>query len=117
VRLSRTNQGPGDLAWRIEESSQLISLWIAKATWTRDGERGHIHWVVFRNIRAKADPLRVELKGVDQTHAAVNVLFEDVVVNGKPLGSSDAKTNTFVQRVSTQVGLYPIDTERRSGGY
>jgi hypothetical protein len=87
---------------RIEESPRLISLWIGKATWTRDDQRGHIDGVIFKNIQAKADPLRVELKGFDAAHAVVNVLFEDVVVNGKPLAPSDVKTNTFVQKVSTQ---------------
>ena len=85
---------------RIEESPRLISLWIGKAVWTRDDVRGHIAGVSFKNIRAKAEPLRVELKGFDESHAVENVLFEDVVVNGKPLAPSDVKTNAFVQKVT-----------------
>lgn len=85
---------------RIEESPRLISLWIGKAFWTRDDERGHIDGVIFKNIRAKADPLRVELKGFDETHTVENVLFEDVMVNGKPLAAPDVKTNAFVRKVT-----------------
>jgi hypothetical protein len=87
---------------RIEESPRLISLWIGKASWTRDDERGHIDGVTFKHIHATADPLRVELKGFDQTHVVENVRFEDVVVNGKPLGPSEVKTNAFVQKVTIE---------------
>ncbi len=84
---------------RIEESPRLISLWINRAVWTRDSERGHIDGVVFKNIQATADPLRVELLGFDETHAVENVLFENVLVNGKPLSPADVKTNAFVRGV------------------
>ena len=84
---------------RIEESAQLISLWIDKAFWTRDSERGHIDGVAFKNIWAVADPLRVELHGFDEAHAVENVVFEGVVVNGKPLSPTDVKTNAFVRNV------------------
>ena len=85
---------------RIEESPRLISLWIDKAYWSRDNERGHIEGVVFKNLRAVANPLHVELRGFDQAHAVENVLFEDVVVNGKPLSWGDVKTNAFVRKVA-----------------
>lgn len=85
---------------RIEESPRLISLWIDKAYWSRDTERGHIDGVVFRNIQARANPLRVELKGFDDAHAVENVLFDHVVVNGRPLALSDMKTNAFVRQVT-----------------
>jgi len=84
---------------RIEESPRLISLWIGKASWTRDEERGHINQVAFKNIRATANPLRIELKGFDETHAVENVLFQDMVVNGQPLRAAEVKTNTFVKTV------------------
>jgi hypothetical protein len=87
---------------RIEESPRLISLWIDKAFWTRDTERGHIDGVQFKRIAAKADPLRVELKGFDETHAVENVVFEDVVVNGRPLAATDVKTNAFVKAVTVR---------------
>ena len=84
---------------RIEESPRLISLWIDKAFWTRDSERGHIDDVTFKDITATANPLRVELKGFDETHAVENVRFENIVVNSKPLAAADVKTNAFVRQV------------------
>jgi hypothetical protein len=84
---------------RIEESPRLISLWIGKAVWTRDEERGHIAGVTFKDIRAQADPLRVELKGYDETHLVENVVFDRVVANSRPLTSVDVKTNLFVRNV------------------
>jgi len=87
---------------RVEESPRLISLWIGKAVWTRDDERGHIDGVLFQNLRAQADPLRVELKGFDETHAVENVVFEDVFVNGRPLAAADVKTNPFVRNVAVK---------------
>jgi hypothetical protein len=87
---------------RIEESPRLISLWIDKASWTRDTDRGHIDGVVFRNVRATANPLRIELKGFDETHAVENVSFQNVTVNGAPLSEADVKTNSFVRNVKIQ---------------
>jgi hypothetical protein len=85
---------------RIEESPRLISLWIDKAVWTRDSERGHIDQVTFNNVRAQAAPLRVELKGFDSDHTIENILFKNVVVNGKPLAAADIKTNAFVRNLT-----------------
>ncbi len=85
---------------RIGQSRRLVSLWIGKAFWTRDDERGRIERVSFKNIRAGAEPLRVELKGFDETHAVEEVLFEDVVVNGRPLAAADVVTNSFVRDVT-----------------
>jgi len=87
---------------RIEESPRLISLWIGKAVWTRDSERGHIERIRFENIRAQAEPLRVELKGFDEAHAVEDVAFEDVTVNGKPLTAAEVTRNEFVRRVTVQ---------------
>lgn len=93
---------------RLEEAPRLISLWIDKAFWSRDTERGHIDGVVFKNIRATAAPLRVELKGFDTNHRVENVLFDDVVVNGRPLALADVKTNSFVNGVTVKVkGVVP----------
>jgi hypothetical protein len=84
---------------RIEESPRLISLWIGKAVWTLDGERGHIDGVSFNHIRADANPPRIELKGFDAQHAVENVLFEDVFVNGLPLLPEGVKTNEFTRQI------------------
>jgi hypothetical protein len=85
---------------RIEESRRLISLWIGSFVWTRDSERGHIQGVAFKNIRAVADPLQIELNGFDETHAVSDVAFQDVLVNGRPLTRADVKTNASVRNVS-----------------
>jgi hypothetical protein len=85
---------------RIEESPRLISLWIDKAVWSRDSERGRIDGVVFKNIRAAADPVRLELKGFDSSHQIENVSFQDVLVNGKPLAASQITSNAFVKAVT-----------------
>jgi len=49
---------------RSEESPRLMSLWIGKAVWTRDDQRGHIEGVIYRNIRAKADPFAHRIEGI-----------------------------------------------------
>jgi hypothetical protein len=87
---------------RIEESPRLISLWIGKAVWTRDDQRGHIENVVFKDIRARAQPLRIELRGFDATHTVDRVLFQDVFVNDKRLTAADLQTNAFVTAVTLQ---------------
>ncbi len=87
---------------RIEESARLISLWINKAYWSRDQERGHIDGVTFSGITATADPLRIELEGFDASHLVENVAFRDVVVNGKPLTNDEVKSNAFVRNVSVE---------------
>ena len=84
---------------RIEESPRLISLWINKAYWTRDPERGHVNGVRFENIQARTDSLRIELKGFDATHAVENVLFQNVVVNGEPLKTTQVRANEFVRKL------------------
>jgi hypothetical protein len=82
---------------RVEESKRLISLWIGKAVWSREAERGHIKGVTFENIQATANPGKVELKGFDAEHAVEDVTFKNVVVNGKPLGKDEVKCNEFVR--------------------
>ena len=89
-------------ALSIGESPRLISLWIGKAVWTRDDQRGHIDGILFKNMRAQAGPLRVELKGFDATHAVEDVVFEDVTVNGQRLSPADVKTNAFVRQVTVR---------------
>lgn len=84
---------------RVEESRRLISLWIDKAFWTRDEQRGHIDGVVFRNIAAPA-PSLIELKGFDAEHAVENVQFQNVTIEGQPLKMSDVHSNEFVRGVT-----------------
>lgn len=83
---------------RIEESPRLISLWIDKAFWTRDEQRGHIADVLFRNIAAPA-PAPIVLKGFDTDHAIDDVTFQDVTIGGKRLVATDVETNPHVRGI------------------
>ncbi len=87
---------------RVEESPRLISLWINKAIWSRDLERGHIQDVTFRNIQATTVRSGVELKGFDFTHDIVGVTFDHVVINGQPLTLDELTTNNFVRQVTVK---------------
>lgn len=84
---------------RIEEVRKCISVWIGKAIWSRDQERGHIQGVVFKDIRAAGDPLAVELLGFDEQHAIEDVIFQDVVLNGKPVTREGLQVNAFVSNI------------------
>lgn len=85
---------------RIEEAKKCISLWIGKAVWTRDQERGHIKGVVFKDIKAAGEQLKVELVGSDDGHAVEDVQFQDVVLNGRPLAQAEVKANAFVKKIA-----------------
>jgi hypothetical protein len=82
---------------RIEEARKLLSLWIGKAVWTRDAERGHIRGVTFKNVVAAGEGLRVEMNGFDAEHAVEDATFQNVVLNGKPMAATDVKSNAFVK--------------------
>jgi polygalacturonase len=87
---------------RIEETRKLISLWIGKAFWTRDAERGHIQGVTFKGISAAGEERRIELTGFDEGHVVEDVTFRDVTLNGKPLAPADVKSNPFVRSVTVK---------------
>ena len=88
---------------RVEESRKLISLWINKAIWSRQAERGHIRGVTFQNIQAiTAQPPRVELLGFDTGHGIDDVTFDHVRINGRPLVSGDISTNDFVREITVK---------------
>ncbi len=84
---------------RIEETRKLISLWIGKANWSRDAERGHIRDIVFRDIHAIGGHPRIELQGFDANHAVENVLFQNVTIDGQPITPANVKQNDFVRGV------------------
>jgi hypothetical protein len=86
---------------RIEESRKLISLWIGKAVWSRDEQRGHIKGVSFKNISAVGNPLRVELTGYAAENLVEDIQFEKVLLNGKPLTNEGIKRNEFVKGITT----------------
>ena len=87
---------------RIEEARKCMSVWIGKAVWTRDQERGHIQGVVFKDIRASGHPLTVELVGFDGQHAIEDLLFKNVVLNGKSLSRDLVRANSFVKNLVIQ---------------
>lgn len=87
---------------RIEESIKFISLWINKAVWTSDQERGHIKGITFKNIHAVGTPLTVELKGFDEDHSIEDVVFQDVTLNSKTLTNDMVKKNNFTKNISIQ---------------
>ena len=91
---------------RIEESVKFASLWINKAVWTTDAERGHIEDVVFRNITVNNSgyPLHreIEFLGYDADHAINNVLIENVVINGRKVTKEDVVKNDFVYNVTVK---------------
>src|SRR3989339_170273 len=81
---------------RVEETRKLVSVWIGKAVWTRDTERGHIKSVIFKDITAAGGKPVMELKGFDAGHRVEDVKFQNVVINGKPILPVDVKRNEFV---------------------
>jgi polygalacturonase len=84
---------------RVEESRRLISLWIGKAVWTRDENRGQVQDILFKDICATGNPPKIELTGFDATHTIQNVRFQNVSINGKQLSYNDIKTNSFVRNM------------------
>ena len=101
---------------RIEEARRLMSVWIGKANWSKEAERGHVDGVTFRNIESVA-PLRspyADLVGFDAEHAIHHVRFEHVIVGGRPLIESDICQNAFVS--DTKLESRPLAETRRGGG-
>jgi polygalacturonase len=88
---------------RVEESRKLISLWINRAIWSRDVERGHIREVTFQDIQARtAERPRIELAGFDAGHEIEGVVFDHVSLNGQPLNSGGISTNEFVRGITVK---------------
>ena len=88
---------------RIDEARRIMSVWIGKAVWSKQAERGQVDNVVFQNITSVAsertkDPL-ADLAGFDADHLVENVVFKNVVIAGKPLASTDVRQNEFVRNV------------------
>ena len=84
---------------RIEESHQLISLWIGKNASTYQKKSGKIQNVMFQDISASGTPLSVELTGGDDQHIINGVSFSNVKLNGTKLIKSNIHLNKFVQNV------------------
>jgi len=87
---------------RIEESQHLASVWINKANWSRDDERGRISNITFDHITVSGSNTAIELSGFDAEHAVKDVSFDDVVLNGAPLNAKQIKSNAFVYDVKVK---------------
>lgn len=84
---------------RIEESIRFISLWIGKTIWSSDQDAGQIQGISFKNIRVFGSPLTLQLEGFDKEHGIRKVLFQDILLNNKPLNSDMIQKNSFVENV------------------
>ncbi len=106
---------------RIEEARRLISCWIGKTRWTETEERGHIKNVTFKNITATSAPIdtsltgfqdgpdwkpytikdhaSMELVGYDAEHLVEDILFDNVILDGKKVEAKQVTTNAFVKDV------------------
>ncbi len=106
---------------RIEEARRLISCWIGKTRWTKTEERGNVRNVVFKNITATSAPIDTTLTGFqdgpdwkpyiirdhasmlltgfDETHTVEGVIFDNVILDGKPVVAEQVKMNEFVKDV------------------
>ncbi|TXG39051.1 glycosyl hydrolase family 28 protein [Seonamhaeicola maritimus] len=106
---------------RIEEARRLISVWIGKTRWTETEERGNVRSVVFKDIVATSAPIDTTLTGFqdgtdwkpyiirdhasmlltgfDDTHTAENIIFDNVVLDGKKVEEHQVKANEFVKNI------------------
>lgn len=106
---------------RIEEARRLISCWIGTTRWTKTKERGHIKNVIFRDITAVSAPIdptlvgfqdgpdwkpyiikdhaSIQLVGFDENHIIENVLFDNVVLDGRKVTAEHVTMNDFVKDV------------------
>ncbi|MFI3282190.1 MAG: glycosyl hydrolase family 28 protein [Rikenellaceae bacterium] len=107
---------------RIEEARRLISMWIGKTRWTKTVERGHIKNITFKDITATSAPIdptltgfqdatdwkpyiikehaSLEIVGFDESHLIEDVVFDNVVIDGKKIDDSYITTqNEFVRGV------------------
>jgi hypothetical protein len=90
---------------RIEEARRLMSVWIGRAVWSKQPERGHIDNVTFQNITSVAPEVAwpaADLVGFDATHAVNQVQFQNVQIAGQPLTRADVRQNAFVHGVTVQ---------------
>lgn len=90
---------------RIEECVRFASLWIDRAHWSSDGQRGRIEHVVFKDIAVTGPgPLEagMEFLGFDAGHAIDGVLVENVTINGQRIPDDDIVKNDFVYNLEVK---------------
>jgi hypothetical protein len=88
---------------RIEESRQLISLWIGKNIHSSNSKTGSINNVTFKNIKAIGSPLSVALSGGDEVHGIKNVTFQNIWLNKTKL----KKDNVYIDPLVRDVTITP----------
>jgi hypothetical protein len=80
---------------RVEHHyDKLIDIRIIKSRWSVDSERGQIQNIIFRNIDVAISEYNPGysmsvIGGYDNGHLVQNVLFENIKLNGKKIGSAD----------------------------
>ena len=106
---------------RIEEARRLISVWIGKTRWTESEERGNVRDITFKDITAISAPIDTTLTGFqdgsdwkpyiirdhasmlltgfDETHTAENIIFDNVILDGKKVEKHQVKANEFVKNI------------------
>jgi len=74
---------------RVEDSRGiLVDFKILDSRYSKDKEKGHISNITFRNISIEENnPLPSMLLGYNDSHMINNVVFDNFMVNGKPLKS------------------------------
>jgi hypothetical protein len=88
---------------RIEEARRLMSVWIGKAVWSREDERGHVDGVTFQNIESVQPEVAApyaDLVGFDPTHLVQNIQFQNILIAGKPLEKAKIHQNAYVTGVT-----------------
>lgn len=109
---------------RIEEARRLISVWIGKTRWTETEERGNVRSILFKDIVATSAPIDITLTGFqdgtdwkpyiirdhasmlltgfDEDHTAENIVFDNVLLDGKKVEAHQVQANEFVKNVKFQ---------------
>ncbi len=88
---------------RIEECVKFASLWIDRAHWSTDPQRGRIENVVFKDITVNNPgelEKGMEFLGFDPEHSVNGVRVENVVINGRKVSERDIVRNEFVYDVT-----------------
>ena len=88
---------------RVADAKFLIRCWVGKDMWGHDPNRGNVDGVVFKNITVTGATFpQSGLFGFDAAHPVQNVLFQNLVIQGRPIENLEAgkiKVNDFVKGV------------------
>ena len=86
---------------RMDEDRRPFGIFLGKTHWTKDPDVGQVEDIVFRNITSpKPEWDRpTQLIGEDAQHLVKGVVFDHVVLGGKPMKAGDVEQNAFVEDV------------------